>query len=307
VFPCRSFRCSLQGSCEPPQGGSSHFRPGPLVELSRERGPGSREQRHPPVAAVVHCQAVRWVSLVLVLAGCTTAQPRNVRIDPGPPPETARLHARPEPEFRPGQPGLWPLGVGSPRDGLLYVPEAARTRRVPLLVMLHGAGGSPGHMWPAIKNDADERSVAVLLPASRQWSWDFSPGGDFGADRAFLDAALASTFLRVPVDPAHVALGGFSAGATFALSFGPSNGDLFSWIFAFSPTGLVVTGRVGHPRFLVAHGTADSLVPIGKSSREIVPALRAAGDWVVYREFPGGDHEVFADAVHEAFTLLVSD
>jgi len=28
---------------------------------------------------------------------------------------------------------------------------------------------------------------------------------------------------------------------------------------------------------------------------------------VVYREFPGGDHEVFPDAVHEAFTLLVSD
>jgi len=48
-------------------------------------------------------------------------------------------------------------------------------------------------------------------------------------------------------------------------------------------------------------------VPIGNSSREIVPALRAAGDRVVYREFPGGDHEVFADAVHEAFTLLVSD
>ena len=64
---------------------------------------------------------------------------------------------------------------------------------------------------------------------------------------------------------------------------------------------------MGHPRFLVAHGTADSVVPIGLSSRDIVPALRAAGDWVVYREFPGGDHEVFDDAVHEAFSLLVSD
>jgi hypothetical protein len=27
---------------------------------------------------------------------------------------------------------------------------------------------------------------------------------------------------------------------------------------------------------------------------------------VVYREFPG-DHEIFPDAVHEAFSLLVSD
>jgi predicted esterase len=67
-----------------------------------------------------------------------------------------------------------------------------------------------------------------------------------------------------------------------------------------------VAGRVGFPRFMVAHGTADSLVPIGQSSRAIVPALRREGDWVVYREFPG-DHEISPDAVHEAFSLLVSD
>ena len=221
-------------------------------------------------------------------------------------PETARLHARPDQAFRPGEPGLWPLGLGSTRDGLLYIPEVARTRRVPLLVMLHGSGGSPGHIWPTVKHDAEERSVAVLMPTSRLRSWDFVQG-DFGVDRAFIDAALAATFLRVPVDPDHVALGGFSAGATFALSLGPSNGDLFEWIFAFSPTGLEVAGRVGHPRFLLAHGTMDEIVPVWGSSRQIVPALRAAGYWVVYREFPGGEHQVFPDAVHEAISLLVSD
>ena len=148
--------------------------------------------------------------------------------------------------------------------------------------------------------------MAVLLPESRLWSWDFRHG-DFGVDRAFIDAALAEAFQRVPVDAAHVALGGFSAGATFTLSLGPSNGDLFHWLFAFSPTGMEVVGVVGHPRFMLVHGTLDPLVPIGSSSRAIVPALRAAGDWVVYREFPGGEHEIFPDAVHEAFTLLVSD
>jgi len=272
----------------------------------RERGPGGREPRHLAIPDVLHWKVVRWVSVVLLSVGCTSALPRNVRLEPGPPPETARLHARPAAEFRPGQPGVWPLGVSATRDGLLYVPEAARTRQVPLLVMLHGYGSSPERIWQAVKDDADERSVAVLLPASRQVSWDFERG-DFGADRAFIDAALASTFLRVPVDPAHVALGGFSAGATFALSLGPSNGDLFHWIFAFSPTGLEVAGRVGHPGFLVAHGTADPVVPIGASSRSIVPALRAAGDRVIYREFPLGEHELFPDAVHEAFSLLISD
>jgi len=256
---------------------------------------------------VVHWQVVRWVPVVLLLAGCASGPPANVRIDPGPTPETARLHARPAPEFRPGQPGLWPIGAGTTRDGLLYVPEAARSRPVPLLVMLHGAGGSPEHLWDAIRRDAEERSVAVLMPASRQWTWDFRRPGNFGFDRAFIDAALASTFGRVPVDPTHVALGGFSAGATFALSLGPSNGDLFHWIFGFSPTGLEVWGPVGHPEFLIAHGTADSVVPIAPASRQIVPALRNAGYRVVYREFPGGDHEIFPEAVHEAFSLLVSD
>ena len=254
----------------------------------------------------MQCRVVWWASVVVLLVGCASAPPRNVQLAPGLPPETARLHARPGAEFRPGTPGLWPLGVSTTRDGLLYVPEAARTRRVPLLVMLHGYGSSPGQVWAAVKGDADERSVAVLLPASRKVSWDFD-GGDFGADRAFIDAALASTFLRVPVDPAHVALGGFSAGATFALSLGPSNGDLFDWIFAFSPTGMEVFGRTGHPGFLLSHGTADSVVPIGGSSRAIVPVLRAAGDRVIYREFPLGEHELFPDAVHEAFSLLVSE
>ena len=243
--------------------------------------------------------------VLLLLAGCASGPPPNVRLDPGPPPGSARLHARPEPGFRPGEPGLRRLGLGVPRDGLLYIPEAARPRRLPLLVMLHGAGSSAARIWEAVKADAAERGVAVLLPDSRQWSWDFLHG-DFGADRAFLDLALAETFRRVPVDGARVALGGFSAGATFALSLGPSNGDLFGWVFAFSPTGLEVAGRVGHPRFLLAHGTLDELVPIARSSREIVPALRAAGDYVVYREFPG-EHEVFPEAVHEAFSLLVSD
>lgn len=269
------------------------------------RAAGSRVTR--PAEDVVHWPAVWSRSLVvLLLAGCASAPPPNVRIAPGAPPDSARLHARADPEFRPGQPGLFRLGLGAPRDGLLYVPEAARTRRVPLLVMLHGAGSSAARIWEAVRSDAAEREVSVLLPESRLWSWDFLHG-DFRADRAFLEEALAQTFRSVPVDAAHVALGGFSAGATFTLSLGPSNGDLFGWLFAFSPTGMEVAGRVGHPRFLVAHGTLDRIVPIGASSRQIVPVLRAAGDWVVYREFPGGEHEVFPVAVHEAFSLLVSD
>ncbi len=247
----------------------------------------------------------RSALLALVLAGCAGGPPPNVRIETGPAPETVRLHARPEPGFHPAEPGLRHLGLGAARDGLLFVPVTARSHPVALLVMLHGAGGSAGRIWPTVKSDAEEHGVAVLMPDSRGWSWDYQLG-DFGEDRRFLDAALAETFHRVSVDAGHIALGGFSAGATMALSLGTSNGDLFGWVFAFSPTGIAVTGRVGHPRFLVAHGLQDGLVPIASSSRAIVPALRSAGYRVVFRELPG-EHEVFPEAVHEALSLLVSD
>jgi phospholipase/carboxylesterase len=37
----------------------------------------------------------------------------------------------------------------------------------------------------------------------------------------------------------------------------------------------------------VAHGIADAVLPIGRCSRRIVPALRRAGYRVEYREFDG--------------------
>jgi predicted esterase len=93
------------------------------------------------------------------------------------------------------------------------------------------------------------------------------------------------------VDPARVAIGGFSDGATYALSLGLVNGDLFPKVVAFSP-GFVVEGPVhGKPEFFVSHGTSDPILPIDQCSRIIVPALRKRGYDVTFREFDGG-HEV---------------
>lgn len=241
--------------------------------------------------------------LLLALgAGCATSRP-FVRLDSGPPPATARLTARPAAVSTPLPPGLHPLGLSPGHDGLLYVPAAASRGPVPLLVWLHGAGSSAKNAWETVRHEAEDRGLAVLMPESRSWSWNFKHG-DFGVDLQFVNAALLLAFASVPVDPAHVILGGFSAGGLMVLSLGPSNGDLFGWILAFSPVGIDAAGVVGHPRYFIAHGTLDPVVNIGMSSRAIVPALRDSGASVVYREFEG-PHTVPDSLLQESLTLAL--
>jgi phospholipase/carboxylesterase len=101
-------------------------------------------------------------------------------------------------------------------------------------------------------------------------------------------------FDTVHVDPARIAIGGFSDGATYALSLGLLNGDLFRRIAAFSP-GFVVSGTPhGTPRIFISHGNADPILPIDRCSRRIVADLRKRGYDVTFREFAGG-HEIPAD------------
>jgi predicted esterase len=98
-------------------------------------------------------------------------------------------------------------------------------------------------------------------------------------------------FETVAIDPARVTVGGFSDGASYAVSLGLINGDLFGRVLAFSP-GFIIDGPLqGKPRLFVSHGTADPILPIDRCSRVIVGRLKRRGYDVTYREFEGG-HEI---------------
>jgi phospholipase/carboxylesterase len=111
---------------------------------------------------------------------------------------------------------------------------------------------------------------------------------------------LEQTFASYAVDPGHVAIGGFSDGASYALSLGLTNGDLFSHVLAFSPGFAAPAGQRGAPDLYVSHGTHDEVLPIDPCSRRLVPRLREAGYAVRYREFDGPHsvpREIVADAL----------
>jgi len=198
-----------------------------------------------------------------------------------------RLKARPRRRDAPPRASSGPLGLGADRDGVLHVPPRLPEGPAPLLVLLHGAGGSGAGILRRLQSFADDAGVVVLAPDSRGGTWDAIRQG-FGPDVAFIDRALARVFETMAVDPARVAVGGFSDGATYAISLGLLNGDLFPRVLAWSP-GFFVSGAVqGTPRFFISHGTGDEILPIDRCSRVIVPALQKRGYDVAFRPFDGG-------------------
>lgn len=213
---------------------------------------------------------------------------------------------RPEAGAGPAGSGLHALGLGNGvRDGLLYVPVGASAdESYPLVVLLHGAGGTARQGLEPLLRYADEAGLLLLAPDSRGRTWDMILGG-YGPDVAFLDSALSAVLARRRVDMGRLALGGFSDGASYGLSLGLANGDLFGAVLAFSPGFMAPLESRGRPRLYVSHGTGDGVLPIERCSRRLVPALRLAGYDVQYREFDGG-HTVPPEIVRAAVEWLVS-
>ena len=187
--------------------------------------------------------------------------------------------------------GLHALGPeAGPADGYLYVPAGYRTEiSAPLVLLLHGAGEDARDGLAQLRGQADEVGLILLAPGSHGPTWDLILNrGRYGPDIAAIDRALGHAFSRCAVDPTHVGVGGYSDGASYALSLGLANGDLFSHVLAFSPGFLAPTGQSGSPRIFVSHGTRDGWLPIDSCSRRIVPRLERSGYEVRYREFEGG-------------------
>jgi predicted esterase len=202
--------------------------------------------------------------------------------------------------------GAQPLGLESGRDGVLYIPPGL-TEPAPFLLLLHGASGSAAGITRRLNAfaNADAFKMVILAPESREATWDVTRKG-FGPDVAFVDRALAQVFERVALDPKRIAIGGFSDGASYALSLGLINGDLFTHIAAWSPGFFVAETQNGRPRIYVSHGQRDEILPIETTSRRLVPRLERAGYDVRYREFLG-PHTVPPPNVKEALEWITGE
>ncbi|WP_192580031.1 alpha/beta hydrolase [Micromonospora sp. AMSO31t] len=211
-----------------------------------------------------------------------------------------RLTARPATVTAPGPTG--PAEVPDPAGGppaLRHVP-AGGAGPYRLVLLLHGAGGSARQGLDLLLPLADAHRLLLLAPQALASTWDLIAEG-YGPDVARIDALLAATLRAYPV--AGVTVGGFSDGASYALSLGLTNGDLVDAVLAFSPGFAAPLVTHGRPRLFVSHGTDDRVLPVDVCSRRLVPRLHTLGYPAEYAEFAGG-HEVPAEIRRRAVDWL---
>ena len=207
------------------------------------------------------------------------------------------LGARPGTVTGKAETGTLPLP--GPDEGVLFVPESYRpSRPAPFAISLHGCCGEAIGGLGLIRDAAERAGAIVVAPEGTGGSWDVLSGG-FGPDVEVIDAALAEVFATYSIDPERVAIAGFSDGASYALSLGLTNGDLFTHVIAHSP-GFMAPGELeGRPKVFLAHGREDRTLPF-ENTEELVAELEGNGYDVLFRPFDAGHKRqphIFAEAV----------
>ncbi len=228
--------------------------------------------------------------------------------------ELTRIQSRPIASGQTKKTGEAPLGLGEQRwinrtsawrDGLVYIPNAAANgKAIPLLVWLHGGGGSASQ-YSYLLPIAEKYGIALLIPDARHNTWD-GIDSPFGPDVTFLDKALQTVYSKVNIDPCKLALGGLSDGGSYALALGRSNGDLFTHIIAAAPWRLAPPSKpVGRPPILLLHGRKDTVYPIQHTEWFLQPDLQNDGYDVTFVAF-NGPHWVPAPIAEMAMQWLIA-
>lgn len=188
----------------------------------------------------------------------------------------------------------------------LSLPERISGETFPLLLILHGMGGTGANYLSLWREEADRRRVIVVAPT---WNRAYrNTAEDLEEFRRLADFVVQ----RYPVDSNRVYLAGLSAGGT-----------LTEWILIHQygswKAGVVIAGanspgwtrqkwisKVRFPKLLFIHGDQDKSFP-SQNAVEKVNHLRASGvSAEVYRD-PNAGHEHRPEWNDRIFDWLLED
>ncbi|HEV3259006.1 MAG TPA: alpha/beta fold hydrolase, partial [Gemmataceae bacterium] len=187
----------------------------------------------------------------------------------------------------------------------LAVPEqAAAGKPMPLVIVIHGTGGSENMFF-------DAHGPGLLARLCRQRGWLLvAPRSSFAGPPSIPDV-LAEVDKLYPVDRKRVFLLGHSIGATHAVNVAQKTPKRFAGVAALSPAGASVRPSkdlVNLPIF-IGVGTEDflmkNLLVPGNAATLRKELDKAGARKVCYREYPGVEHlTVVLTGLPDAFAFF---
>lgn len=217
--------------------------------------------------------------------------------------------------------GVVSLAVGSSEfdDAVVYRPVSAPAINAPVLVLFHGAGGRAARFIQLFKPEADRRGLILVSVQSVGVTWDivyrptiggfgdprFATSSRSGVDARRTDRMLGQLFGKISADPDRVIAIGFSDGASYALSLGLANPQLFRGVVALSPGFIDSPRTLGERRRIaITHGRSDRILPFDQA-RRIADNLKGVGYPVLFVPFDG-DHVIETDALSAALDFVLA-
>ena len=213
-------------------------------------------------------------------------------------------HKTPEPRDEPSPTGHVWIERDTQRAVLLTPTEIDPGRKYPLITVLHGAGRQDEMLVKAVRDEPDRRQAFFLVPRSLLPTWDLIASAG-RPDLDFLEFAYDLVYRRYPIDPARQALLGYSDGASYALSVGLSNPQLFRALMAWAAGFIALDpgfdpDAARKPDILLEYGTHDQIFPFEHVALPMRANLERAGYAVEWRVDQGGKHWPSPDFLPEA-------
>lgn len=166
---------------------------------------------------------------------------------------------------------------GKERRYLLHVPtNYDESKPLPLLIMLHGRGGSGEEFAQrtGMNEKADREGFAVAYPDATKWfgrkdlsAWDAAnglvPPGARASDLQFLRNVIERSQEELNIDPKRIHMIGHSSGGMMTYLAASQLSDKLASVGIVSSA---MSGKEPKPKFPVSvvstHGTADEVIPI---------------------------------------------
>jgi len=154
------------------------------------------------------------------------------------------------------------------RTYVLAVPEShEESQALPLLVVLHGAGGSGMEMAEAsgFGDVPTQDGAVVVYPDALEEEWNYLFGEEVHDDAGFIQALIDETVAEYAIDESRIYLTGYSNGGLMAVRLRCEMADTFAAVAAVSATMTISLAQncvdAGPVPFLLILGDRDEMFP----------------------------------------------